>query len=120
MVGRILHMNILNCAPLTRRVVHAFYSLPFACGLVMCAAPAGATEAGASAKILNFSGRAQVASGANVLITGFVVSEGATKTILIRAVGPGLAAFGMNGALAEPTIALFAGPRQVLSNTRWN
>ena len=72
------------------------------------------------AKILNFSGRAQVAAGASVLITGFVVGEGATKRVLVRAVGPGLASFGVTGALAQPAVALYAGSRLVQSNTRWS
>jgi cytochrome c553 len=72
------------------------------------------------AKILNFSGRAQVGAGANVLITGFVVGEGATKRVLIRAVGPGLGAFGVGAPLSDPVISLFAGPQLVQSNARWN
>jgi cytochrome c553 len=96
------------------------HSLPLVCGLVVSPFPAGAAESPGPAKILNFSGRAQVSSGANALITGFVVSEGATKTVLIRAVGPGLAAFGVNQALTDPTISLYAGSRVVQSNTRWN
>lgn len=79
-----------------------------------------AAEPPGAAKILNFSGRAQVGSGTNVLITGFVVGAGATKTVLIRAVGPGLGAFGLTGVLAEPTISLFAGARLVQSNTGWS
>jgi cytochrome c peroxidase len=72
------------------------------------------------AKILNFSGRAQVGSAANVLVTGFVVGEGATKTVLIRAVGPGLSAYGVTGLLSDPTVSLFSGTRLVQSNTRWS
>lgn len=71
------------------------------------------------AKIVNFSGRAQVGTGANVLITGFVVGEGATKRVLVRAVGPGLAALGVSGALTDPVVSLFAGSRVVQSNTGW-
>jgi hypothetical protein len=113
-------MNNLPLASLKRRVVTVLHSLPLVCGLVFSIHPVAAAESSGAAKILNFSGRAQVGSGANVLITGFVVSEGATKTVLIRAIGPGLAAFGVNGALAEPTISLFAGSRLLQSNTRWN
>ena len=92
---------------------------PLGCGLVVSTLPAVAAEAPGPAKILNFSGRAEVGAGANALITGFVVSAGATKTVLVRAVGPGLAAFGVTGVLAEPAISLYAGSRVVQSNTRW-
>jgi cytochrome c peroxidase len=105
---------------LPRRVVTAARSLPLFCGLLVAIPSADAAETPGAAKILNFSGRAQVSSGASALITGFVVSEGATKTVLIRAVGPGLAAFGVNGALTDPTISLYAGSRLLESNTRWN
>jgi len=112
-------MNSLPRLSLKHRVLTALHLLPLVCGIVVSTSPAGAAEPGPG-KILNFSGRAQVSSGANTLITGFVVGEGATKTVLIRAVGPGLASFGVNGTLAEPTISLFAGSRLVQSNTRWN
>ncbi len=82
--------------------------------------PEARAQSAGQAKIANFSGRAQVGSGANVLITGFVVSEGATKRVLVRAVGPGLAAVGVSGTLGDPVVSLFAGPRLVQSNARWN
>src|SRR5688572_316965 len=113
-------MNKLLRALLRHLVVTAVHSLPLFCSLVVSSPAAAAAESAGHAKILNFSGRAQVSAGANALITGFVVSEGATKTVLIRAVGPGLAAFDITGALAEPTISLYAGSRLVQSNTRWN
>jgi hypothetical protein len=54
-----------------------------------------------------------------VLIPGLVVSEGAAKTVLIRAVGPGLAAFGVGGTLAQPVLTLFAGSEAFVSNSGW-
>ncbi len=111
--------TILSRVLIMRRAMIALFTVPLLCGLVVPAA-ADAAESSASAKIINFSGRAQVGSGANILITGFVVSEGATKTVLVRAVGPGLAAFGVTEALAEPTVSLFAGARLVESNTGWS
>lgn len=82
--------------------------------------PLARAQSAEPAKIVNFSGRAQVGAGADVLITGFVLGEGATKRVLVRAVGPGLAALGVNGTLSDPVISLFAGSRLVQSNTRWN
>lgn len=76
--------------------------------------------AGAS-RLINTAVRAQVGTGANILIPGLVVSSGAAKTVLIRAVGPTLGtAFNVGGALAEPVITLFFGAQIVAANTAWN
>jgi hypothetical protein len=80
--------------------------------------PAGSNAS--TGRLVNTAVRAQVGSGANVLIPGLVVSEGAAKTVLIRAVGPGLTSFGVSGALAEPVIALFAGTERFMTNAGWN
>ena len=74
-------------------------------------------------RLSNISTRAQVGTGANIMITGFVVNEGAPKKILIRAVGQRLAQapFGMTGTLTNPMLSLFNGAGQlVLQNDNWN
>ena len=38
-------------------------------------------------RLANLSTRGQVGTGVNIMITGFVVNDGAPKKILIRAVG---------------------------------
>ncbi len=60
-------------------------------------------------RLANLSTRAQVGTGGNVMITGFVVQDGAPKTVLIRAVGARLSTtpFNVSGALANPQIQLF-------------
>lgn len=55
---------------------------------------------------VNFSMRGTVAGTAQPLIAGFVVAAG-QKVTLIRAIGPTLATFGVNGALANPRLELF-------------
>ena len=40
--------------------------------------------------------------------------------LLIRAVGPTLANFGVTGALADPTITLFRGPTALATNDNWS
>lgn len=74
------------------------------------------------ARLINTAVRAQVGIGANVLIPGLVVSEGAMKTVLIRAVGPTLGAepFNVPNPLAQPVVTLFAGPEGFVTNTGWN
>jgi uncharacterized delta-60 repeat protein len=68
----------------------------------------------------NFSvfGRAAPANG--VLIAGFVVVGNGRIRLLIRGVGPGLAAFGVPGALADPAITLFRQDRLLLSSDDWS
>jgi probable HAF family extracellular repeat protein len=60
------------------------------------------------ARIVNLSARANVGTGGNVLIAGFVISGSGSKSVLLRGVGPtlGLAPFDVPGALALPTLTL--------------
>ena len=73
-----------------------------------------------TAGLINLSVRAQVGLGAQILIPGLTVGPGAAKTVLIRAIGPGLAQFNVAGPLAQPVLTLFAGDEAFQSNTRWN
>ena len=43
-----------------------------------------------------------------------------TKTLLIRAVGPGLSQFGLTGVLADPTLQVFEGNTLVAANDNWS
>jgi hypothetical protein len=83
-------------------------------------ADAADNAAAGAPRLINTAIRAQVGTGANVLIPGLVVSEGAAKTVLIRAVGPGLSAFGLGGLLAQPVLTLFAGSEAFVTNSGWN
>jgi hypothetical protein len=56
--------------------------------------------------LLNISTRAQVGTGDDVLIAGFIVQGNEPKTVLLRGIGPSLTAFGVLGALANPTLEL--------------
>ena len=56
------------------------------------------------ARFTNLSARNQVGTGANILIVGFNVTGNAPKRVLIRAVGPTLAQFGVAGTLADPQL----------------
>ncbi|MBI5770234.1 MAG: PQQ-dependent sugar dehydrogenase [Verrucomicrobia bacterium] len=73
-----------------------------------------------AARLINLSVRAHVGTGAQILIPGLVVGPGAAKTVLIRAVGPGLAPFNVAGFLAQPVLTLYHGTEAFRSNTRWN
>ena len=57
-------------------------------------------------RLINLSARAQVGTGEGVLIAGFVIDGTASRTVLIRAVGPTLATYGVGGVLADPQLEL--------------
>jgi hypothetical protein len=65
------------------------------------------------------SARNQVGTGDNVLIAGFVVSGDTSKTLLIRAVGPTLAQYGVSGVLANPKLQLYNGSTLLQENDDW-
>lgn len=74
---------------------------------------------GATARLANVSARSVVGAGADILIAGFVV-QGGSCTILVRAVGPGLVPFGVDGALADPELGVFRDAQGVAVNNDWN
>ena len=83
----------------------------------------GAYVPGSSPRLTNLSTRARVGTGGGVAIVGFVVAGTTAETVLIRASGPALAAFGVPGVLPDPMLQLHAsGPAGTLvaSNTGWS
>lgn len=69
----------------------------------------------------NLSTRAQVGTGSNIMITGFVVQDGAPKRVLLRAAGPSLTPLGVAGVLSDPQLQLFNGNGTlVLANDNWS
>jgi len=82
----------------------------------------GATSSGVSFSdgfLRNLSTRGSVGTGANMLIAGFVVGGTAQKQVLIRAVGPTLATFGVTGVLANPQLQILSGTTLVTQNDNW-
>jgi len=72
--------------------------------------------------VANLSTRLPVGTGENVLIEGFIVDgpAGSTKKIMVRAIGPSLAAFGIGDALANPTLEIHdANNATVATNDDW-
>jgi hypothetical protein len=65
---------------------------------------------------VNFSVRAEAGAGDNVLIVGFVVGGETPQNILLRAVGPGLTQFGIQGALADPRVQLYRDGQVIAAN----
>jgi hypothetical protein len=65
-----------------------------------------ASDTLASPRLINISARTQVGTSGNILIAGFVIGGTTSKTVLIRASGPALAAFGLSGTLRDPQLSL--------------
>lgn len=73
-----------------------------------------------ASRLTNASIRVRVGSGNAILIPGIILGPGAAKTLLIRAVGPGLESYDVPGFLAQPTLSLYRGNTIIAANTRWN
>jgi hypothetical protein len=68
----------------------------------------------------NISTRLAVSTGENVLIGGLIVTGSENKRVMIRALGPSLADAGVNGALADPVLELFAADGTlIMRNDNW-
>lgn len=68
----------------------------------------------------NISTRGPVMTGDQVLIGGFIVGGSQTKDVVVRALGPSLAASGVSGALSDPMVELRdASGSLVDSNNNW-
>jgi hypothetical protein len=61
-----------------------------------------------------------VQSGSQVLIGGFIITGTNAKTVILRAIGPSLANFGVVGALNDPVLQLFDGSDALVAqNDNW-
>jgi len=54
----------------------------------------------------NISTRGEVGTGDDVMIGGFIIGGTAPAKIMVRAIGPSLAAFGVTGVLPDPVLEL--------------
>lgn len=68
----------------------------------------------------NISTRLRVETGDNALIGGFIVTGNEAKNIALRGIGPSLTGYGINDALADPTLELRDGSGVLLfQNDNW-
>lgn len=88
--------------------------------LILLAAGASLLQ-GDTPSLVNLSTRAQVGTGNNIIISGFVIGPGANKTVLVRGIGPALAGYGVTGALSDPVLQLFnsGGTTPFATNSAW-
>lgn len=72
-----------------------------------------------SLRFTNLSARTRVGIGGDILIAGFALAGSTAKTLLIRAIGPSLASFGVSGFLADPQLEVYRGTNSVAENDNW-
>ena len=118
-----------NLAPSDSRESAAVLSLPAGSYTAIVRGVANATgnclvevydaDLPAAAKLINLSTRGSVGTGDSVMIAGFVVNGNAPKRVLVRALGPSLAAAGVPNLLADPTLELFSASASLATNDDW-
>ncbi len=75
---------------------------------------------GSGARLVNVSSRGAAGTGADALISGFVLEGGLASRVLLRGIGPGLAQFGAANTVADPVLSLFDSTGQALgANDDW-
>lgn len=66
----------------------------------------------------NLSTRTTLTAG-RAAILGFVVEGQTSRSVLVRAIGPSLAQFGVSIPVANPALTVFRGSTQIGANTGW-
>jgi len=81
--------------------------------------PTSTPGTGAS-HLANISTRMKVGTGQNVLIGGFIIRGTQSKTLILRAIGPSLAAAGVTNVLADPVLEVHDSAGNVVAiNDDW-
>jgi hypothetical protein len=71
-------------------------------------------------KFVNMSTRGFAGTSDNVLISGFIVGDVDSATVVVRALGPSLASFGVSGVLSDPTLTIVDSTGSVIAtNNNW-
>jgi hypothetical protein len=79
----------------------------------------GSVAGTAEKTLVNISTLARVTSATDSIVSGFVISGSTTRSVLVRAVGPTLSAFGVNNALKAPVLSVQQGDRLIATNNAW-
>src|SRR5437588_5637725 len=77
-------------------------------------------EIGPLGEAANISTRGMVGTGEDVLIGGFIITGSDSKKVLVRAIGPSLASFGISGVLTDPTVTIYDSNHAIVAtNDNW-
>ena len=77
------------------------------------------TAAPAAGRLTNLSTRIKLAAAGDTLTLGFTITGTEKATLLIRGIGPALAAFGVPGALTAPRLEVNSGDKLLVANEGW-
>lgn len=72
----------------------------------------------ATPRLTNVSVRKQIEANGS-LTAGFVIGGATARTVLVRAIGPGLGVFGLTGFMVDPQLSLFSGQTKLAENDNW-
>jgi hypothetical protein len=76
-------------------------------------------NAGSTSKLVNIATRTTLVAGGTAF-SGFFISGAQSQTVMIRAVGPGLAPLGVTGFVADPILELYSGTTKIGENDNWS
>jgi len=73
-----------------------------------------------NSKLANISTRGRVGSGDQVLISGFILGDVRTSTVVLRVLGPTLASLGIDDPLTDPILTVYDSNGTILAgNDNW-
>jgi phosphodiesterase/alkaline phosphatase D-like protein len=70
--------------------------------------------------LINISMLAHLNRGDDTLTSGFVIAGQRARRVMMRAVGPSLAGFGVTDALERPVLSVFQGGERIATNDGWS
>ncbi len=77
-------------------------------------------QPGVNSVLTNVSGRSNVGTGDNALISGFIIGDLNSATVIVRAIGPSLASYGVSNPLSDPVLTIYDSKGNVLAtNDNW-
>ena len=76
-------------------------------------------DAAVDSTLANISTRGLVQTGENVMIGGLIIGGDQPAKVLVRAIGPSLAAAGVAGTLEDPILELYTAEGAVITNDDW-
>jgi hypothetical protein len=77
-------------------------------------------QPGLNSILTNVSGRSNVGTGDNALISGFIIGDLNSATVIVRALGPSLASYGVSNPLSDPVLTIYDSKGKVLAtNDNW-
>ena len=69
--------------------------------------------------MVNVSNRGVTGAGETTLITGFIVTGGQPRNVVVRGLGPSLSNYGVRQVAANPKIIVYQGSTQIATNADW-